>query len=180
MIQEKIALVKFRCYTAIAISPFIFVIDGSDLLFCRFLFVSAIHAFQVIVKGRTGQLSDWKKNLQRMFLPQLLNYLRLLCRRRSSSKTKACKFFRYSFSARSRWTSASRSSSTALGNFLLCIFIFVFTIHPLQMIVEGRTGQLSDWEKYHQFVFMPQLLNYLRFLCWRRSSSKTKACKFFR
>ena len=35
-----------------------------------------------------------------MSLPQLLNYLRFLRWRRSSSKTKACKFFKYSFSAR--------------------------------------------------------------------------------
>ena len=33
-----------------------------------------------------------------MSLPQLLNYQSFLCRRRSSSKTKACKFFRYSTS----------------------------------------------------------------------------------
>ena len=43
-----------------------------------------------------------------------------LWRRRSSSKTKACKFFRYSFSARSRWFSAIRSSSTSLGNLASC------------------------------------------------------------
>ncbi len=48
-------------------------------------------------------------------MPQFLNYLRPLRWRRSSSKTKACKFFRYSFSARSRCTSASWSSSTFFG-----------------------------------------------------------------
>ena len=53
-----------------------------------------------------------------MFLPQLLNYLRFLRWRRSSSKTKACKFFKYSFSARSRCTSASKSSSIFAGIFL--------------------------------------------------------------
>ena len=46
------------------------------------------------------------------------------------------------------------------------------------MIVESCTGQLSDWEKNIQRMSLPQLLNYLRFLRWRRSSSKTKACKF--
>ena len=46
------------------------------------------------------------------------------------------------------------------------------------MIVESCTGQLSDWEKNIQRMSLPQLLNYLHFLRWRRSSSKTKACKF--
>lgn len=48
------------------------------------------------------------------------------------------------------------------------------------MVVEGRTRQLSDCEQKGQRELMPQLLNYLRFLRWRRSSSKTKACKFFK
>ena len=55
-----------------------------------------------------------------MYLPQLLNYLRFLRWRRSSSKTKACKFFRYSFSALSRCTFASC--------ILLCIFDSVFLL----------------------------------------------------
>ncbi len=58
--------------------------------------------------------------------------------------------------------------------------IFVWTIHPFQMVVECRTRQLSDGEQKLQFVFLPQFLNYMRFLRWRRSFSKTKACKFFR
>ena len=58
--------------------------------------------------------------------------------------------------------------------------ILICTIHPLQMIVERCPGQLSDRYKYFQRMFLPQFLNYLRFLRWRRSSSKTKACKFFR
>jgi len=48
------------------------------------------------------------------------------------------------------------------------------------MIVERRTGQLSDGKKNFKRMFLPQLLNYQRFLRWRRSSSKTKACKFFK
>ena len=48
------------------------------------------------------------------------------------------------------------------------------------MVVEGRTRKLSDCEQKVQRELMPQFLNYLRFLRWRRSSSKTKACKFFK
>lgn len=44
------------------------------------------------------------------------------------------------------------------------------------MVVECRPRQLSDGEQKLQFVFSPQFLNYLRFLRWRRSFSKTKAC----
>ena len=71
----------------------------------------------MVVEGRTGKLSDCEQKVQRELMPQFLNYLRFLRWRRSSSKTKACKFFRYAFSARSRCTSASKSSSTLLGSF---------------------------------------------------------------
>ena len=66
------------------------------------------------------------------------------------------------------------------NNFCLDFLVFVWDHHPLQMVVEGRTRQLSDCEQKGQRELMPQLLNYLRFLRWRRSSSKTKACKFFK
>ena len=66
------------------------------------------------------------------------------------------------------------------NNFCLDFLVFVRNYHPLQMVVEGRTGKLSDCEQKVQREFMPQFLNYLRFLRWRRSSSKTKACKFFK
>ena len=57
-------------------------------------------------------------------------------------------------------------------------FVFICTIHSFPMIAEGRTGQLSDYEKDLLGMSLPQLLNCQRFLRWRRSSSKTKACKF--
>ena len=66
------------------------------------------------------------------------------------------------------------------GNFCFDFLVFVWNIHPFQMVVEGRAGKLSDYEQKIQREFLPQFLNYLRFLRWRRSSSKTKACKFFR
>ena len=62
----------------------------------------------------------------------------------------------------------------------LPVLVFVGNSHPLQMVIEGCTRQLSDCEQKRQREFLPQFLNYLRFLRWRRSSSKTKACKFFR
>ena len=58
------------------------------------MLICTVHPFQMVVKGCTGQLSDGEKNIQCMFLPQPLNYQRFFCRRRSFSKTKACKFFR--------------------------------------------------------------------------------------
>ena len=54
--------------------------------------------------------------------------------------------------------------------------IFVRTVHPLQMIVEGCTGQLSDLRQDCRRIFLPQFLDHLRFFCRRRSFSKTKAC----
>ena len=91
MVQEEIALVKFCCNAAIAVSSFVFVVNCRDLLFFRLVLIRLL---LLIVESGTGQLSDREQDLQRMFTPQLLNYQRFLCWRRSSSKTKACKFFR--------------------------------------------------------------------------------------
>ena len=82
----------------------------------------------MVVEGRTRKLSDCEQKVQRERMPLLLNYLRFLRRRRSSSKTKACKFFRYAFSARSLCTSASKSSSTLLGSF----FCLPVLLRPLR------------------------------------------------
>lgn len=62
-----------------------------------------------------------------------------------------------------------------LDNFCLDFLVFVWNPHPLQMVVEGRARKLSDCEQKGQRELLPQFLNFLRFLRWRRSSSKTKA-----
>ena len=72
----------------------VFMVDCRDFFLGCLVLVCAVHSFQMIVERRTGQLSNGKKNFKRMFLPQLLNYQRFLRWRRSSSKTKACKFFK--------------------------------------------------------------------------------------
>lgn len=66
------------------------------------------------------------------------------------------------------------------GDFCFDFLVFVWNSHTLQMVVEGRARKLSDCEQKGQRELLPQFLNYLRFLRWRRSSSKTKACKFFK
>ena len=94
MIQSNIAAVQFGCNAAIAVSAFVFVVYGCDFCFGSFIFVCAVHPFQMVVEGCTGQLSDLQQDCQRKFLPQSLDHLRFLRWRRSFSKTKACKFFR--------------------------------------------------------------------------------------
>ena len=94
MVQEEIVLVKFCCNAAVAVSSSVFMINCRDLLFFRLVLIRLLLLFQMIVEGCTGQLSDREQDLQRMFMPQLLNYQCFLRWRRSSSKTKACKFFR--------------------------------------------------------------------------------------
>ena len=94
VIQRQIAVAQLRCDAAIAVSATVFMVDCCDLFLGCLVLVRLFHPFQMIVEGRTGQLSDGKKNFKRMLLPQLLNYLRFLRWRRSSSKTKACKFFK--------------------------------------------------------------------------------------
>ena len=85
---------KFCCDTAITIPSFIFVVYGCDFCFDSFIFVWVVPLLQMIVESCTGQLSDLQQDSQRKFPPQFLDHLRFFCRRRSFSKTKACKFFR--------------------------------------------------------------------------------------
>ena len=63
-------------------------------------------------------------------------------------------------------------------NLFLDNLVFIWLSHPFQMIIKGSTWQLSDWNKNFERISLSQFLNYQRFLCWRRSYSKTKACNF--
>ena len=93
-VQRQITVAKLCRDAAIAISASVFMVNCCDFFLSCLVLICAVHPFQMIIERRTGQLSDGKKNCERMLLPQLLNYQRFLCWRRSSSKTKACKFFR--------------------------------------------------------------------------------------
>ena len=140
VVQEKSSAVKCHCDTPVSVSSFVFVVDSGDFCFCFLIFVCSLHPLQMVVEGRTRQLSDCRAEAtKRYFMPQFLNYLRFLRWRRSSSKTKACKFFRYSFSARSRCTSASKSSSTSLWQFLrpAC------ALHALVVLLQSLPALLS-------------------------------------
>ena len=110
-------VVYFSCDTAVSIPSFVLVVNLDNFCLDFLVFVWNPHPLQMVVEGRARKLSDCEQKGQRELMPQFLNYLRFLRWRRSSSKTKACKFFRYAFSARSRCTSASRSSSTLSGSF---------------------------------------------------------------
>ena len=94
MVYGEASAVQRRCDPPVAVSSFVFVVDGRDLRFDSFILICTVHPLQMVVESGTGQLSDREQDLQRMFTPQLLNYQCFLCWRRSSSKTKACKFFR--------------------------------------------------------------------------------------
>ena len=62
--------------------------------------------------------------------------------------------------------------------FRFCVFVCL--LHPLPVVVEGGTGQLSDFKQKGQSIFLPQFLDCLDFFSWRCSLSQTKACKFFK
>ena len=58
VVQEEIALVKFCCNAAIAVSSFVFMVDGRDLRFDSFILIYTVYPLQMIVESGTGQLSD--------------------------------------------------------------------------------------------------------------------------
>ena len=58
MVQEEIALVKVCRDPAIAVSSFVFMVDGRDLRFHSFILICTVHPLQMIVESGTGQLSD--------------------------------------------------------------------------------------------------------------------------
>ena len=94
VVARKSSAVQFNCDTSVPIPPFVLMIDCGNFCFDFLVFVWNIHPFQMVVEGRAGKLSDCEQKGQRELLPQFLNCLRFLRRRHSSSKTKACKFFR--------------------------------------------------------------------------------------
>ena len=54
VVQGKIALMQFCRNTAITIPSFVFVVYDCDLRLGSFIFVCAVHPFQMIVEGCTG------------------------------------------------------------------------------------------------------------------------------
>ena len=58
MVQEEIALVKFCRDPAIAVSSFVFMVDGRDLRFDSFILIYTVYPLQMVVESGTGQLSD--------------------------------------------------------------------------------------------------------------------------
>ena len=69
-------------------------------------------------------------------------------------------------------------------NFFLDGFVLIYTVHPFQMIIECRTGQLSDGKKNMQRKVLPQLLDYQLFFnllrkLLRRSTLTTAAATFY-
>ena len=93
---------QFVCYTTVAVSTLIFVVDCSNLFSGIGILISCALSFAMIVVCRAGQLSDFQNKRQRVSLPQFLDHHYFFFWCRSLSKTKACNFFRYSFSALSR------------------------------------------------------------------------------
>lgn len=54
MVQEEIALVKFCCNAAIAVSSFVFMVDGRDLRFDSFILIYTVYPLQMVVESGTG------------------------------------------------------------------------------------------------------------------------------
>ena len=69
VIHTKPSATKCDGNTSIAISTFVFVVDGIYCCLYICVFIRLLHLFYVIVEGCTGQLSDFKQKAQGMFLP---------------------------------------------------------------------------------------------------------------
>ena len=54
MVQEEIALVKFCRDPAIAVSSFVFMVDGRDLRFDSFILICTVYPLQMVVESGTG------------------------------------------------------------------------------------------------------------------------------
>ena len=54
MVQEEIALVKFCRNAAIAVSSFVFMVDGRDFRFDSFILICTVYPLQMIVESGTG------------------------------------------------------------------------------------------------------------------------------
>ena len=115
MVQRQIAVAQLCRDAAVAVSSSVFMVNCCDLFLGCSVLIFAAHPFQIIIEGCTGQLSEGKKNIQRKVLPQLLNYQRFFVSASLVLQNQGLQVFRYAFSARSRCTSARRSSSACFG-----------------------------------------------------------------
>ena len=102
MVEAKASVAQVCGDAPVAVAAFILMVDARNGRLSIQVLVRRRLPLDVVVIGGAGQLSDIKEQLQRKTLPQFLNHLHFLRWCRSSSKTKACKFFRYATSALSR------------------------------------------------------------------------------
>ena len=54
VVQREFTLAKFCRNPAIAVSSFVFVVDGCDLRFDSFILICTVHPFQMVVESGTG------------------------------------------------------------------------------------------------------------------------------
>ena len=54
MVQEEITLAKFCRDPAIAVSSFVFMVDGRNLRFDSFILICTVYPFQMVVESGTG------------------------------------------------------------------------------------------------------------------------------
>ena len=109
---DNIFFLKFFCYSPITITTFAFVVYTTYLGFYFSIFIRLwrIKLFAVVVICAAGNLGNINEQPYFEFMPKFPYHLCFFsCR--TLSETKAFNFFKYAFSARSRWTSAIKSSS---------------------------------------------------------------------
>ena len=102
MIQIDFTVVQLICDTTITISALVFVVNGSNFSFDTGILILFTLSLVMLVESRPGQLSDFQQHIQLILLPQFLDHHYFFFWCRSLSRTKACNFFRYAFSALSR------------------------------------------------------------------------------
>ena len=64
VIQRQVAVTQLCRDVAIAVSASAFMVDCHNFFLDCLVLVRLCHSFQMVVEGRTGQLSDEKKNIQ--------------------------------------------------------------------------------------------------------------------
>ena len=102
VVDGEILVVKLVRDAPVAISSLMIMEQFCDLGFDDGILILPNHALCMVVEGCSWKLSDLQQQFQIVFLPQFPDRRYFFCWRRSLSRTKACNFFRYAFSALSR------------------------------------------------------------------------------
>lgn len=78
MIEPLAQWPQRRCDAAIAVPPFVLVIDALNSVFSLRVFVGNLQRFLLVIKGAAGKARQFQEVVDGVLAPQFMDYLRFV------------------------------------------------------------------------------------------------------